>query len=160
MNEPVTWGPRRADAARNWRLLPVTARDITDGQGTVQLTMDGLAERAGLGKETVFHRLGTRAFNCTDPAGLLDLQDLADFAARVASARRGCPGRRVGFLPVVRAGCRVGLARLGEGDAVRRDEKSGSGRGGRGWRCGDLLVKRQDNLNIGDANGHLPLPLR
>ena len=43
MNEPVSWGPPHADAARNRRLLPVTARDITDGQGTVQLTTDGLS---------------------------------------------------------------------------------------------------------------------
>jgi AcrR family transcriptional regulator len=52
VNEPVTWGPprvERADAARNRRLLLVTARDIIAGQGTGQLTMDGLAERAGLG---------------------------------------------------------------------------------------------------------------
>jgi len=64
MNQPVTWGsPRaeRADAARNRRLLLVTAREIIAGQGAGQLTMDGLAERAGLGKGTVFRRFGTRA---------------------------------------------------------------------------------------------------
>jgi AcrR family transcriptional regulator len=64
MSQPVTWGPppaERADAARNRRLLLVTARDIIAGQGAGQLTMDGLAERAGLGKGTVFRRFGTRA---------------------------------------------------------------------------------------------------
>src|SRR6202453_3010493 len=64
MSQPVTWGappPERADAARNRRLLLVTAREIVAGQGTGQLTMDGLAERAGLGKGTVFRRFGTRA---------------------------------------------------------------------------------------------------
>ena len=64
MNQPVTWGPpraERADAARNRRLLLVTAREIIAGQGAAQLTMDGLAERAGLGKGTVFRRFGTRA---------------------------------------------------------------------------------------------------
>src|ERR1700679_107193 len=64
MSQPVTWGappPERADAARNRRLLLVTAREIIAGQGTGQLTMDGLAERAGLGKGTVFRRFGTRA---------------------------------------------------------------------------------------------------
>ena len=64
MNQPVTWGPphaERADAARNRRLLLVTAREIIAGQGAGQLTMDGLAERAGLGKGTVFRRFGTRA---------------------------------------------------------------------------------------------------
>src|SRR5580704_18498583 len=64
MNQPVTWGPpraERADAARNRRLLLVTAREIIAEQGVAQLTMDGLAERAGLGKGTVFRRFGTRA---------------------------------------------------------------------------------------------------
>src|ERR1700677_4093939 len=64
MSQPVTWGappPERADAARNRRLLLVTAREIVAGQGAGQLTMDGLAERAGLGKGTVFRRFGTRA---------------------------------------------------------------------------------------------------
>ena len=64
MNQPVTWGSphaERADAARNRRLLLVTAREIIAGQGAGQLTMDGLAERAGLGKGTVFRRFGTRA---------------------------------------------------------------------------------------------------
>ena len=64
MNQPVIWGSphaERADAARNRRLLLVTAREIIAGQGASQLTMDGLAERAGLGKGTVFRRFGTRA---------------------------------------------------------------------------------------------------
>ena len=64
MNQPVTWGsPRaeRADAARNRRLLLATAREMIAGQGADKLTMDGLAERAGLGKGTVFRRFGTRA---------------------------------------------------------------------------------------------------
>ena len=65
MNEPVlTWGaPRaeRADAARNRRHLLDTAREMLAEQGPDTLTMDGLAERAGLGKGTVFRRFGTRA---------------------------------------------------------------------------------------------------
>ena len=64
MNQPVTWGPppaERADAARNRRLLLATAREIIAEQGADKLTMDGLAERAGLGKGTVFRRFGTRA---------------------------------------------------------------------------------------------------
>src|SRR3984893_6850780 len=64
MNQPVTWGSppaERADAARNRRLLLATAREIIAGHGAGQLTMDGLAERAGLGKGTVFRRFGSRA---------------------------------------------------------------------------------------------------
>ncbi len=60
----MTWGqPRaeRADAARNRRLLLAAAREIITGQGTDTLTMDALAQRAGLGKGTVFRRFGTRA---------------------------------------------------------------------------------------------------
>ena len=64
MSQPVAWGrppAERADAARNRRHLLATAREILAEQGTGQLTMDGLAERAGLGKGTVFRRFGTRA---------------------------------------------------------------------------------------------------
>ena len=64
MNQPVTWGSppvERADAARNRRLLLAAAREMLAEQGADKLTMDGLAERAGLGKGTVFRRFGTRA---------------------------------------------------------------------------------------------------
>jgi AcrR family transcriptional regulator len=60
----VSWGTvptERADAARNRRHLLATARAMLTEQGADQLTMDGLAERAGLGKGTVFRRFGTRA---------------------------------------------------------------------------------------------------
>jgi AcrR family transcriptional regulator len=60
----VPWGaPRaeRADAARNRRHLLATARQMLAEQGPGKLTMDALAERAGLGKGTVFRRFGTRA---------------------------------------------------------------------------------------------------
>jgi AcrR family transcriptional regulator len=45
MNQPVTWGPPREGLAE---------------QGAGKLTIDGLAERAGLGKGTVYRRFGTR----------------------------------------------------------------------------------------------------
>jgi AcrR family transcriptional regulator len=65
VNEPVlSWGaprPERADAARNRRHLLATAREMLAEQGQDALTMDALAERAGLGKGTVFRRFGTRA---------------------------------------------------------------------------------------------------
>jgi len=64
MSQPVAWGrppAERADAARNRRHLLATAREILAEQGAGQLTVDGLAERAGLGKGTVFRRFGTRA---------------------------------------------------------------------------------------------------
>ena len=52
----------RADAARNRKHLLATAREMLAEQGCVDgLTMDDLAERAGLGKGTVFRRFGTRA---------------------------------------------------------------------------------------------------
>jgi len=62
--EQVSWGTEpaeRADAARNRRLLLATAREMLAADGADKLTMDGLAERAGLGKGTVFRRFGTRA---------------------------------------------------------------------------------------------------
>ncbi|BAJ27732.1 putative TetR family transcriptional regulator [Kitasatospora setae KM-6054] len=51
----------RADAARNREALLCTARAMIAEAGVDQVTMDGLAERAGLGKGTVFRRFGTRA---------------------------------------------------------------------------------------------------
>src|SRR5258708_23677790 len=63
VSQPMTWGSppaERADAARNRRLLLATAREIIAGQGAGKLTMDGLADRAGLGKGTVYRRFGTR----------------------------------------------------------------------------------------------------
>ena len=82
MNQPVTWGSphaERADAARNRRLLLATAREMLAEQGADKLTMDGLAERAGLGKGTVFRRFGTRAGIF---AALLD-DDERDFQEQV-----------------------------------------------------------------------------
>jgi AcrR family transcriptional regulator len=65
MDKPgLTLGPvpqERADAARNRRHLLATAREMLAEQGADRLTMDALAERAGLGKGTVFRRFGTRA---------------------------------------------------------------------------------------------------
>ena len=65
MNQPVvSWGaprPERADAARNRQHLLATAREMLAEQGAAALTMDALAESAGLGKGTVFRRFGSRA---------------------------------------------------------------------------------------------------
>jgi AcrR family transcriptional regulator len=51
----------RADAVRNRRHLLATAREMLADEDADTLTMDALAERAGLGKGTVFRRFGTRA---------------------------------------------------------------------------------------------------
>ena len=51
----------RADAVRNRLHLLATAREMLAEQGADTLTMDALAEQAGLGKGTVFRRFGTRA---------------------------------------------------------------------------------------------------
>lgn len=64
MDQPVIWGAppaERADAARNRLHLLATAREMVAEQGQDRLTMDALAERARLGKGTVFRRFGTRA---------------------------------------------------------------------------------------------------
>lgn len=61
---PIPLGkPReeRADAARNRVHLIEVARRMVAELGADKVTMDGLAERAGLGKGTVFRRFGTRA---------------------------------------------------------------------------------------------------
>ena len=73
MSQPVIWGPpgadgsesagrpERADAARNRRRLLAVAHEMLAAEGADKLTMDALADRAGLGKGTVFRRFGTRA---------------------------------------------------------------------------------------------------
>ena len=108
MNQPVAWGPpraERADAARNRRLLLATARDMLAERGADQLTMDRLAERAGLGKGTVFRRFGTRAGIF---AALLD-DDERDFQERVLS---GPPPLGPGAPPLDRL-IAYGRARVG-----------------------------------------------
>jgi AcrR family transcriptional regulator len=62
--DPVTIGKRRterADAVRNREHLLEVARSMVEESGADAVTMDGLAERAGLGKGTVFRRFKTRA---------------------------------------------------------------------------------------------------
>jgi AcrR family transcriptional regulator len=64
VSQPVTWGPtrpERADAARNRRVLLAAAREMLAEEGADKLTMDALAERAGVGKGTVFRRFRSRA---------------------------------------------------------------------------------------------------
>jgi AcrR family transcriptional regulator len=51
----------RRDAARNRELLLCAAREIVEESGVDGLTMDRLAQRAGVGKGTVFRRFGSRA---------------------------------------------------------------------------------------------------
>lgn len=87
--------PERADAARNRRVLLATAREMLAEQGADKITMDALAERAGLGKGTVFRRFGTRAgiFQA-----LLD-DDERDFQERVLS---GPPPLGPGAAPLAR----------------------------------------------------------
>jgi AcrR family transcriptional regulator len=64
VSQPVTWGPppaERADAARNRQILLTVAREMLAAHAADKLTMDGLADRSGLGKGTVYRRFGTRA---------------------------------------------------------------------------------------------------
>jgi AcrR family transcriptional regulator len=51
----------RSDAARNRERLLAAALEIIQEGGAQALTMDRLAERAGVGKGTVFRRFGSRA---------------------------------------------------------------------------------------------------
>lgn len=57
---PVT-AAERSDAARNRERLLVAARELIEQGGAAALTMDRLAEHAGVGKGTVFRRFGSRA---------------------------------------------------------------------------------------------------
>lgn len=51
----------RRDAARNRELLLRAARELIEECGADRLTMASLAQRAGVGKGTVFRRFGSRA---------------------------------------------------------------------------------------------------
>lgn len=51
----------RRDAARNRELLLCAARELVEEGGADRLTMGALAQRAGVGKGTVFRRFGSRA---------------------------------------------------------------------------------------------------
>ena len=57
---PVT-AAERSDAARNRERLLLAARELIGQGGAAALTMDRLAEHAGVGKGTVFRRFGSRA---------------------------------------------------------------------------------------------------
>jgi len=114
VSQPVIWGPQRperaeraerADATRNRRILLAAARQMLAGQGADTLTMDALAERAGLGKGTVFRRFGSRAgiFQA-----LLD-DDERDFQEQVLS---GPPPLGPGAPPLDRL-IAYGRARIG-----------------------------------------------
>jgi polyketide synthase 12 len=95
----------RADAVRNRKHLLATAREMLAEQGAEKLTMDGLAERARLGKGTVFRRFGTRAgiFQA-----LLDDEEVA-FQERVLA---GPPPLGPGAAPLDRL-IAYGRARIG-----------------------------------------------
>src|SRR6187431_410062 len=51
----------RSDAARNRDAVLCAARRLIDDRGVDALTMDAVAEAAGVGKGTVFRRFGNRA---------------------------------------------------------------------------------------------------
>ncbi len=75
-------GPReRSDAARNRGALVEAAERLIGGCGVEALTMDAVAEEAGVGKGTVFRRFGSRAGLM---AALLDRSE-ADWQGKVIS---------------------------------------------------------------------------
>lgn len=52
--------PERRDAARNRGALLEAAQELLDDSGVESLTMDAVAQRAGVGKGTLFRRFGSR----------------------------------------------------------------------------------------------------
>lgn len=53
--------PERVDAARNREAILCAARRLVAEEGPASITMDRLAEAAGVGKGTLFRRFGDRA---------------------------------------------------------------------------------------------------
>lgn len=91
---PVT-AAERSDAARNRERLLLAARELIGQGGVAALTMDRLAEHAGVGKGTIFRRFGSRAGLMLT---LLDDSEAA-FQARVLF---GAPPLGPGAAPVDR----------------------------------------------------------
>jgi AcrR family transcriptional regulator len=59
---PVSGRPReRSDAARNRKLILAAARRLFDEEGPAAVSMDRVAEEAGVGKGTLYRRFGDRA---------------------------------------------------------------------------------------------------
>ena len=59
---PVSGRPReRSDAARNRELILAAARRLFDEEGPAAVSMDRVAEQAGVGKGTLYRRFGDRA---------------------------------------------------------------------------------------------------
>ena len=59
---PVSGRPReRSDAARNRELILAAARRLFDEEGPAAVSMDRVAEEAGVGKGTLYRRFGDRA---------------------------------------------------------------------------------------------------
>jgi AcrR family transcriptional regulator len=56
-----TGAPERADARRNRGRILAAARELIAERGLEALTMDELAQRAGVAKGTIYHRFGNRA---------------------------------------------------------------------------------------------------
>jgi AcrR family transcriptional regulator len=56
----VTSAPERADAARNREAILAAAADLFDRAGAEAVSMNDIAEAAGVGKGTVFRRFGDR----------------------------------------------------------------------------------------------------
>lgn len=94
----------RSDAARNRDAVMCAAQRLIDRDGVPALTMDAVAEAAGVGKGTVFRRFGNRAGLM---ARLLDESEVA-FQASVIS---GPPPLGPGAPPYERLRA-FGLARL------------------------------------------------
>ena len=142
----------RADAARNREHLLEVARDMVAEQGAETVTMDGLAERACLGKGTVFRRFGTRAgiFRA-----LLDA-DERDFQCDVMS---GPPPLGPGAAPVPRLAAygRARIAFLLDHFAIARatiDRNEPTPPGGAEFtRMHIWMLLGQARLDIADLDG-------
>jgi AcrR family transcriptional regulator len=87
--------PERADAARNRQKILETARRLVDAHGIEQVSMDKLAQEAGVGKGTIFRRFGDRA---SLALALLDEHEQAFQEAFI----RGAPPLGPGAPPVER----------------------------------------------------------
>jgi AcrR family transcriptional regulator len=142
----------RADATRNREHLLEVARVMVAEQGAEKVTMDGLAERACLGKGTVFRRFGTRA-------GIFRALLDADERAFQGDVMYGPPplGPGAGPVPRLAAYGRARIAFLLDHFAIARAtidrNEPATPAGAEFTRMHIWMLLRQARLDVADLDG-------
>jgi len=140
----------RSDAAHNRSALLDAARCLVEREGATAVTVDAIAERAGVGKGTVFRRFGSRA----GLMGALVNQIETDWQEQVI---RGEPPLGPGAPPLERL-LAVGHSRIDQHLRLAELLESAGGSGGRNYASYSFVAMHVRYLltELG-VSGDLPL---